>query len=281
MPACRVCAILDSTQHPFARARALPMQLTTFLEIYFATFFFWYNFLPAPLRCANPVPPLPGSFAREKKNTYQTPGADQLPTPSSALALVQVVGGGAVTAIVTVATPAFSLVLQSFGSIPHLAPPAACTQLPSSRAVLAALENQSDLIIFIVSPKKTSRFARRLCRASQTPVERPTYKCSTSLDSTLPPRVSAPAVLLVLEQLHTVLRLIESHFGRANVQQQQPVRCCRRFVPNKSHCDTTCSTNRNRGSSRPTQTNLARLIWIYTLFRHTSRHYTSTQLISR
>lgn len=29
--------------------------------------FFWYNFLPAPLYCANPVPPLPGSFARKKR----------------------------------------------------------------------------------------------------------------------------------------------------------------------------------------------------------------------
>lgn len=56
--------------------------------------------------------------------------------------------------------PSLFLVLQSFGSIPHLAPPAACTQLPSSRAALAALENQSELVVFHVFLKKTSRFAR-------------------------------------------------------------------------------------------------------------------------
>lgn len=61
------------------------------------------------------------------------------------------------------------------------------------------------------------------CRASQTPAGRPTYNCSTPVNRIRSPRVSAPAVPLALERLHTVLHLIESHFGWANVQQQQPV----------------------------------------------------------
>lgn len=216
------------------------MQLTTFLEIYFATFLFGIifcriHFVAQTLSRPSQARSLEGKNKKNKKKTYQTPCADQLPTPSSALALVQVVGGGAVTAIVTVATPAFSLVLQSFGSIPHLAPPAACTQLPSSRAALAALECQSDLVNFMSPPRRHLDSRGWLCRSSQTPVEQPTYKCSTPVNCIFfAPQVSAPAVSLVLEQLHTVLRLKRSHFGWANVQQQLPVRGCRRFVPNKS-----------------------------------------------
>lgn len=121
--------------------------------------------------------------------------------------------------------PSLFLVLQSFGSIPHLAPPAACTQLPSSRAALAALESQSELDFVDVSPKKTSRFATILMsRKSNDPWMTIVQKQLTSqLHFFFRPESLRQPCHWLSKQLHTNVRLIESRFG-----------CCRCFVPNKS-----------------------------------------------